>query len=252
LFRVIQHLLPQGLAWRTTVETTLRKFFEGLGAVGTDARTFIDLVYLDLLPNTTRELPAWEKQFALPKGGSEAERRLKLALAWSSHGRQSPDYIQRTIHAAGFTGVYVYEWWVSGPPFVARDPRDYTTQPLIGLYQCEGTDPWECFAAGAQQPLAAHCDDTLANDPGYIVNLDLTRRSPPPVPSDPSRWPYFVYFAGENFPNLAPVPSHRVAELKEILLRICPTQQWLVLLIDPVDETEGFGTSDFGTAPLGA
>lgn len=252
MFRVIQHLLPRGLAWRTTVNTTLRRYLEGLGAVGSDVRTFIDLVFLDLLPNTTRELPSWERQFALPKGGSEAERRLKLALAWSSHGRQSPDYIQRTIHAAGFTSVYVHEWWASGPPYVARDPRDYTTQPLFGLYQCEATNEWECWEDGPGLPLGPHCDDSLINDPGYLVNADLTRRAPPPVPSDPSRWPFFIYFAGESFPERAPVPSHRVAELKEILLRICPAQQWLVLMVDPVDETEGFGTSDFGTAPLGA
>jgi hypothetical protein len=247
-----QHLLPRGLAWRTTVETTLRKFFVGLSGLPTDIRTFVDLVYLDLLPPTTRELTSWEKQFALNPGGSEAARREKIATAWSTQGRQSPDYIQRTLHAAGFTTVFIHEWWQSGPPYVAHDPRDYTTQPLIGIYQCEGSTPWECFAAGASQPLAPHCDDSLINDPGYLVNLDLTRRAPPPVSDDPSRWPYFLYFAGETFPDLAPVPASRIAELKELLLRISPAQQWLVLLIEAVDETEGFGSGDFGAAPLGA
>jgi hypothetical protein len=215
-------------------------------------RTFIDLAYLDLLPGTTRELALWEKQFTLGSGGSEANRRAKLAGVWGLAGGQSPDYIQRTLHVAGFTTVFVHEWWAGGPPYVARDPRDWTRQPLIGVYQCETVSPWECFDPDPGEPLAPHCDDTLANDPGYLVNLDLTRRAPPPVPDDPSRWPYFLYLGGETFGELASVPSSRVAELKELLLRISPAQQWLVLMIDAVDETGGFGSGDFGTAPLGA
>jgi hypothetical protein len=247
-----QHLLPRGLAWRTTVDTTLRKFFVGLSGLPTDVRTFVDLVYLDLLPSTTREYALWEKQFALNPGGSEEARRAKLAAAWSTQGRQSPDYIQRVIHAAGFDTVFIHEWWESGPPYVARDPRDYTDQPLIGRYQCEATTPWECFDPGPGEPLAPHCDDSLINDPGYVVNLDLTRRSPPPVPDDPSFWPYFLYFGGEVFGELAEVPASRIAELKELLLRISPAQQWLVLMIEAVDETEGMGAGGFGTVPLGA
>jgi hypothetical protein len=285
LFQLFQHLLPRALAWRTTVDTVLRRFFEGLAVLPTDVRAFADLAYLDLFPETTRELPAWEKQFALSSGGSELTRRLKLATAWSTGGRQSPDYIQRAIHAAGFTSVFIHEWWVIQTPsngyqceasspwqcfepgpgdplaphcalptagVVARDPRDYTTQPLVGDYQCESSSPWECFEPAPGDPLPPHCDETLANEPGYIVNLDLTRRAPPPVPDDPSRWPYFLYFSGETFPELAPVDASRVAELKELLLRIAPAQQWLVLLIDPLDEFEGFGSGDFGGAPLGA
>jgi hypothetical protein len=252
MFRLFQHLLPRALAWKTTTESALRSFFEGLAGLPTDVRTFIDLVFLDLLPPTTRELPAWERQFALSPGGSEADRRLKLATAWATQGKQSPDYIQQTIHAAGFTNVFIHEWWVSGPPFVARDPRDYTAEPLIGDYQCEGTDPWECFDSGPGDTLAPHCDDTLANDPGYLVNLDLTRRAPPPVPADPATWPYFLYFSGEVFPEPAEVDSSRLAELKEILLRMSPTQQWLVLLIDAVDEGDGFGSMEFGGGAMGA
>lgn len=255
MFSLFQHLLPRALAWRTTIATNLRRYIEGLAAFAADVRTFIDLVYLDLLPPSTRELPSWEFQFALSGSGTDATRRLRLAAAWAAQGGQSPAYIQSIIHAAGFTTVFVYEWWISGPPWLARDPRSYTTQPLIGAYQCEGSTPWECFAAGPGEQLAPHCDDTLANDPGYIVNLDLTRRAPPAVPADPARWPYFLYFAGEVFPELAPVDATRLDELKELLLKICPAQQWLVLLIDPIEPIEaageGFGSGPMGTVELG-
>lgn len=255
MFTTFQHLLPRALAWRTTIATTLRRYVEGLAAFAADVRTFIDLVYLDLFPPSTRELAAWEFQFALAGTGTEADRRLRLAAAWAAQGGQSPDYIQSVLHAAGFTTVFIHEWWSSGPPFVTRDPRDYTTQPLTGFYQCEATSPWECLDPGSGEQLGPHCDDTLANDPGYIVNLDLTPRAPPAVPDDPAYWPYFLYFSGEEFPELAPVDATRIDELKELLLRISPAQQWIVLLVDPVEPIEaageGFGSGPMGTVELG-
>lgn len=252
MFRLIQHLLPRSLAWATTTSKRLRAYLEGLAGLPTDVVAFIDLAYLDLFPGTTRELPAWEKQFGLNPGGTLIDRRNKLAAAWALQGRQSPDYIQRLIHAAGFTNVFIHEWWESGPPYVARDPRDYVRQPLIGIYQCESLSPWQCFDSGPGDRLAAHCDDTLTNDPGYVVNLDLTRRGPPPVPDDPDTWRYFLYFSGAAFPELAPVPASRLAELKELVLTIKPAQQWIVFLTEPLEEAEGFGASAFGTAPFGA
>lgn len=252
MLRLIQHLLPRALAWGTTTSKRLRQYLEGLAGLPADVRDFVDLAYLDLFPSTTRELAAWEKQFGLGSGGSISNRRSKLAAAWALQGRQSPDYIQRIIHAAGFTTVYVHEWWESGPPYVARDPRPHLRQRLIGTYQCETLSPWQCFDSGPGDRLAPHCDDTLTNDPGYVVNLDLTRRGPPPVPDDPDAWRYFLYFSAAAFPELAPVPASRMAELKELALRIKPAQQWLVFLVEPIDELEGFGSSAFGTAPFGA
>lgn len=255
MFSTFQHLLPRALAWRTTIAKNLRRYFEGLAAFTADVRLFIDLVYLDLFPPSTRELESWEFQFALSGTGLETTRRLNLAAAWRAQGGQSPDYIQSVLHAAGFTEVFIHEWWLSGPPFVPRDPRDYTEQPLIGAYQCEASTPWECFDPDPGEPLAPHCDETLANEPGYIVNLDLTRRAPPPVPDDPAFWPYFLYFSGEVFPELAEVDATRIDELKELLLKICPMQQWIVLLLDPVPPIEGagigFGSGAMGSAELG-
>lgn len=252
LFRLLQHLLPRALAWTTTAPKRLRDYLLGLAETPDEIRQFVDDAWLDMWPETTRDLPLWEKQFALTPGGSVEDRRGKLAAAWGIQGRQSPDYLQRTIHAAGFDTVYVHEWWESGPPYVARDPRDYVTQPLIGTYQCEAASSWQCFDPGPGDRLAPHCDDTLANDPGYIVNLDLTRRAPPPIPEDPARWRFFIYLSAGAFGELAPVPASRVAELKELVLSVKPAQQWIVLRIDPIDELEGFGSSAFGTAPFGA
>jgi hypothetical protein len=254
MFQTFKHLLPRALAWRTTIDTTLRRYLEGLAAFALEVRTFIDLVYLDLFPPTTRELAAWEKQFALSSGGPELDRRSKLEGAWKLNGGQSPDYLQRALHEAGFTSVFVYDWWFYDPPGVrnTRDPRDFVTQPLIGFYQCEVSNQWECWDPPPGQPLGAHCDGTLINSMSYLVNLDLTRRAPPPVPDDPDSWPYFMYLAGETFDDVASVPSSRLAELRELILRLRPAHLWIVMRVEGVDELEGFGAAEFGSAPMGA
>jgi hypothetical protein len=244
-FRQIKHLLPSGAAWSLTVNKTLRRFFLGLSEQPAATKTFVDNVYLDLFPETTRELNEWERQFGLAltdTSGGDADPevingRLLLAAEWRATGGQSPSYIQGVLQAAGFD-VYVHEWWSSGPPYVARDPRDYTDQPLIGSWQCTGYDGGalplptqpQC-SAFASQP---QCNRWLANETHYLVNLDLTRRAPPPVPDDPDTWPYFMYVGGETFGANADVDITRRSEFERLLLKLRPTHNWIVTLVDYV------------------
>jgi hypothetical protein len=231
-FRIIKHLLPTGIAWRVlkTAGRAIERFFEGLAGLPQDIRTFIDLVYLDLFPSTTRQLAEWENQFALEATGSETHRRLRLAAEWKAHGGQSPHYLQGIVQAAGFD-VFIHEWWSSGPPYIARDPRDYTTQPTIGTVQCAPPDlnQWQCCSGGPGQ---AQCNRFLGNETHYLVNDLLNREAPPRVPDDPRYWPYFLYWGGETFPDHATVPATRRAEFEQLLLKLCPAQKWLVLLVD--------------------
>ena len=54
------------------------------------------------------------------------------------------------------------------------------------------------------------------------------------IPGDPDTWPYFLYIGGESFGNLADVPVSRKDEFETLCLQICPTQQWLGMLINYV------------------
>lgn len=241
-FRVISHLLPRGDAWKLTITKTLRKFFLGLSEQPAETRIFIDKVYLDLFPETARSrdnvdpaeasgaLEEWEKQYGLEPNGLEAARRLALAAEWRATGGQSPSYIQGVLRTAGFD-VYVYDWWSSGPPYIARDPRDYTDQPLIGSYQCTGdglaSQP-QC-SDFASQP---QCNNWLANEVDYLVNLDLTRRAPPPIPDDPAKWPYFMYVGGTPFGAVATIDITRRASFERLVLKVRPTHLWVVTIVD--------------------
>lgn len=243
-FRVIQHLLPTGAAWRVVVEKTLRRFFLGLSEQPQLTRGYIDKVYLDLFPETARSkddavpeersgaLEEWEAQFGLTPNGTEAQRRLALAAEWRATGGQSPSYIQGVLQTAGFD-VYVYDWWSSGPPYVARDPRDYTEIALVGIYQCTGdafmlTSQPQCSAL-ATQP---QCNDWLANEVYYLVNKDLTRRAPPPVPDDPNTFPYWFYIAGASFPTHAVIDIARRDEFERLVLKLRPLHLWVGVLVD--------------------
>ncbi len=64
-FRIFQHLLPSGQAWRVAIDKTLRRFFLGLSQQPELTKAYIDDVYLDLFPETTRQLNEWERQFGL-------------------------------------------------------------------------------------------------------------------------------------------------------------------------------------------
>lgn len=233
--RIYTHLLPTGAAWRLGFQKQLTKFFNGLTGFPSDARAFADGVYQDLFPATTRELALWEAEFGLVADPSDSVRRLNLAAAWKATGGQSPSYIQGVLQTAGFN-VFVHEWWSSGPPFVARDPRTYTKLPLIGTFQCSphsfGANQPQCTPRSV--PGGPTCDAFLANDVGYLVNIDLTRRAPPRVPAATDFWPFFIYISAASFPTLATVPAARRAELERLVLKLRPAQQWVVMLVNYV------------------
>ncbi len=237
--RIFQHLLPDAAAWRITVQKTLRRFFEGLTDLPTAARQYIDDVHLDLFPTTTRELATWENQFALTPGANDdATRRANLDAAWKAQGGQSPSYLQGVMQAAGFD-VYLHEWWSSGPPYVARDPHDYTVQPLVGSNQCRpltGAPAGEPRRCREKAPLSSHhpwrCNRWLTNEIFYLVNKNLTREAPPPVSDDPDTYPLWIYWSSPVLAVPAEVPALRRQEFEQLLLKICPAHLWMGVNID--------------------
>lgn len=267
--RIFKHLLPRARAWRITVDKKLRQFFEGLSGVGTDVKTFFDDIWLDIFPETTRELDAWENQFALRDTGiTEQQRRGRLAATWKALGGQDPRYIQDTLRGAGFD-VYVHEWWEPGTEpgpgvkqcVTPRNPLMYLRREFTGvtlLVECgEALSACgEVFAQAGNQleptgyPLVNKifettpdilplCGEALAEagEPealcgNYFEFRDTLREYI--VPQDPAKWPYFLYIGGETFGDLAQVDPKRRDEFEALCLKICPTQQWLGILVEYV------------------
>lgn len=226
LLRTLEHLLPTGAPFKLLAKKSLTKFFAGLAPAGEDVQAAADLAYLDLFPDTTRELQEWEQQFGLSpaEDASEAQRRLLLAAEWKSTGGQSAEYIEGVLQTAGFN-VYVHEWWASENPYVPRDPRDHVPPFSIGTVQC-GSSIAIC---GHRKAL---CNDFPTRDPMYWATLTLSSAAPPPIPADPSKWPFFLYIGGKEFPETAEIPESRKAEFQRLVQKLKPTQQWIVVLVD--------------------
>ena len=257
---VFKHLLPDARAWRLTIDKALRQFFEGLAGLPADVRTFFDNVYTDLDPQLTRFLELWEKQFNLVDNGlTEQERRDRLAGAWAALGGQSPRYIQDTLQAAGFD-VYVHDFWVPGTePAIGvqgcatvRNPNTYLTGGTAG----SNLDMFDGQVIA--QDGGVNSQDGATNSPvGYpLVNKILTQAflgdgavamqdggvraqdgsilgfSPKTyqLPTDATKWPFFLYIGGSTFPNQATVPASRRDEFEDLCLKICPAHLWLGIL----------------------
>jgi len=264
---LLTKLLPNAIAWNTTINKQLRRFFGGLLGTENAAKSFLDRVWQDTDPAVTRELPAWERQFGLLSTSlTEAERRARLDAAWKALGGQDPRYIQDTLQANGFN-VFVHEWWTPGTePAVGvkqcvtpRNPLLYLRRQNVGqifIVEC-GEAVAECGEVAAEagnsiEPLGyplvnrirltesdevTLCGEALAQcgEPEAACGNFLTFRETflvYAIPLDATKWPYFLYIGGQTFGGMAQVQSSRRDEFETLCLKICPLQQWLGILVE--------------------
>ena len=264
-FDIFKHLLPNARAWRIIINKQLRKFFEGLAAAtGDPFKSFFDLIWRDIDPQNTRELNVWESQFGLPATiTDEQERRDRLDATWKALGGQDPRYIQDTLQAAGFD-VYVHEWWVPGSepavgvkaPATARDPFLYLNSGGVPVQflSADGAPDMQDGDAIAQDGASAGPSGyplvnkllipvvTLLGDgspemmDGGIIAQDGSTTTAYfekiyVIPADPTKYPYFLYIGGVTFPDHAVLSPSRRNEFETLCLKICPSQQWLGILV---------------------
>jgi len=261
-FRIIQHLLPKGRPWNLTPSKQLRQFFEGLTVIGDDLKAFIDDVYMDLFPQSTRELAEWETQFNLQNASNltEQQRRDRLAATWAATGGQSPSYLQNLLQDNGFD-VYVHEWWEppDEQPRTVRNPNLYINASIDPVYITEmgevlaemgevSMEMGETNGLGyllvnkvttAERNYLTEMGDTdtemgeaameMGEFTGFIFKLkDYV------IPADPSKWGYFVYVGGQTFPDFATLPAERRNEFETLLLKYFPGHLWIGVLVSYV------------------
>lgn len=286
-------VLPKARAFILSKNKQITEFFTALENVYLDAKKFVEDVYLDIWPASTRQLDLWDEQFNLRNDSALtiSQRRARLDAAWKRHGGQSPYYIQTTMQAAGFN-VWIHEWWEPGFLLpVPRNPNDFLGVPFVApvcgeaLALCDEpsaqcTDPSmgvgsfsyiveageaEAEAGNAEaesgnfipgsdsqgyllvnkisetvpsgsgtqcgEPLSQCGEPTaLSGVPSGLVHF-IVRQRVYPTPTDVNEWPYILYFCGPVFGEPATIQNNRRDEFENLLLSICPAQQWLALLI---------------------
>lgn len=254
--RIFKHILPNARAWRITTDKKLRQFFQGLTGLGADVKSHIDGVWLDIFPQTTRELSAWEQQWGLPSTTlTTQERRDRLGGAWKALGGQSAHYVQNTLQDAGFD-VYIHEWWVPNHVYAVecgepeaicgepeaicgnivdnldpvdplpRDPNEVLTDGTIpfGYFLNSGGSVAVC--GGVQ----AICGAANGVSGGLLVNKPAKILYE--IPTDPAEWPYILYIGGDVYGTRATVSVARRDEFEALCLKLCPAQQWIGLIVE--------------------
>ena len=263
--QIFKNLLPRSRAFSIIIEKRLREWFVGLADLPADIRIYFQLILLDLFPDSTRALDQWESEFGLDPFGTESQRRQRLAAAWQAIGGQSPRYLQDVFQAAGFD-VYVHEPWffdifsnkqirnpnlyieacsgggaclvykvVSGAPtaiagafgVVAGAIAEAKGYLLVNnIRQVENTI---LFSAGSSLAISGGVSAVAGASSGIVFsNKEYT------IPTDQDEWPYIAYIGGETFPDLANIPAERRSEFESILLKYCPNQLWLGVLVNYV------------------
>lgn len=222
---IYKQLLPTGRAFNIIVEKNLRKLFITLEEKNEDFINFFDLVWLDIFPQTTRQLSAWERQFGLVESGlSTLQRRERLAGAWVALGGQTPSYIEDTLQTAGFPLV-VTDWWFTKSPLVIKVPSYYLRSTATTVWNAQCGEPnAECGQSWMQ------CGESYTI-PGYLV-LNGEETLLPALSADDAR--YFFYVSGDPFPSIAQVPIERKNELEMLIQKIAPSQAYIGLLVEYV------------------
>lgn len=130
-FELIKKLLPKSKLWKLLDTKYLSDFFKALTSLFDDVRKYIDNIYLDLFPNTTRSLELWEEQYAITNPAFDEEtRRNTIAMKWKDKGGQSASYIEKILRENGFD-VYVYENNPITDPNSFLDAEDEQNQVIV-------------------------------------------------------------------------------------------------------------------------
>ena len=209
-FKVFELLFPRANAFSLFIQKKFTKLIEGLTALPHDFRNYIDQIWLDIFPSSTRSIELWEKQWGIINPAADnATRRIDLDILWKLTGGQGKDYIETTLRNAGFD-VYVHE---NNPPV---DPDNFLSGVFVmvagGVNAYAGRSdayagktgsellvngpivtntplvlavagrPNSC--AGNQFAVASYFEQLMTYDRIYQIT------------DDPDLWPYFFFVGG--------------------------------------------------------
>lgn len=223
-----KHLLPSGKAWRLVIDRRLRQFFDGMSVEPGDAQDYQDGVWNDFRPFQTTKLDQWEDQFGLLTTlSTDLERRQRLDAEWKALGGQDPRYLQDIVQAAGFP-LFIHEWWTPGSnPPSARNPNAWIAPSGAGAFIISqlGKPGVQLGRPSTQLGKARKLRFLLTDN---LVKPVVWPRT------NTDDWPYFLYFGGATFGDVVNIPAERWDELRTLLLKLCPAQQWIGVFVELV------------------
>ena len=244
-FKIFKYLFPRSNSFILFVQKKLTQFIEGLTALPDDFRTYIDNIYFDLFPDTTRAIELWENEFGIvPDTTDLATRRQNVDNRWKLKGGQGPDYIENTLVNAGFP-VQVHENIPPVDPSTLISNNDLLVNGPIVIF----IGPEYLIVAGGQNSFAGN-NKAFS---GYFEDITDPVLKEYEIPTDPDTWPYFWFIGGNATRNVSNeltnidrvvIPLEDINEFITLILKIKPVHTWVGLAIDFATELTFFDGSN--------
>jgi hypothetical protein len=255
-FNLFKYLFPKANTFWLFIQKKLTQLIEGLTALPDNFRTYIDEIYFDIFPDTTRSLELWEIQFGIQSPSlDEIDRRETINQRWKLKGGQGPDYIEQTLNDADFA-VQVHE---NNPPvdpanflvgdfvmvaggdnaYAGRDDA-YAGKTTVGELLVNGfisvTTDQRLYLMNAGNGYAGNSKAVA----GYFEQF-LVENKTYELPTDPDEWPFIWFIGGDAVRNVnnelvsievVQIPAEREQEFKDLILLIKPTHTWVGLIVE--------------------
>lgn len=260
-FNIFKSLLPKAEAFTIIIQKWITKFIKGLTALPDDFRKYIDNIFMDLFPLTTRSPELWEDQWGIRIiSDNDTIRRNTIDINWKLKGGQSARYIQDALQDAGYN-VQIHE----NNPQV--DPDNF----ISGDYACFcggpnsvcGNDDAFCGRIGGSilangfipetsdlRDYLAVCDgdgvtptccgQTLAVC-GYFEQFIVTEKTYT-IPDDSDYWGYIFFIGGDATRDpvtheLTEIETIQISsalqiEFERLILKLKPAHTWVGMMVD--------------------
>jgi hypothetical protein len=180
-FEAVKNLFPRSRAFSLLADNNGRKLAKSLAALPEDARSEAERVFLDVFPDTTRNVSRWRNVFGVVLSQKEtAKQREILSLYWRlSGGGQSAVFLESALRVFN-QGVRVTE----NVPL--KNPRDSNVLRLCA-------NGYKSFACGNKSAVNNFRTGNRNFEPTVLMNGTL---GPYSVKNDPSYWPSCFYVGG--------------------------------------------------------
>jgi len=218
----------------------LTEFFEGLGAGPLLVREHLASILVEPWPATTTFLLDWSEQF----GAAEDLTVSELEAEWAATGGQDPDYFMAMVHAAGFTSLYMHEWWDPSSTTYPI-PRDPSPQWIVdnaggrllvndmGRIDKHYVHQFRPMFRADQDQFEPDGDVHFGNFGGYKWYRKIY-----PHADYLYEQPYYFVLCDAVYGVPARINWDRLRFLENLIFKLKPCRQRCVLLVIPDGETD--------------
>lgn len=212
--KVIKSLLPKGPLWRPDWVKDLEKYYQGIADFSKTIKDFLAGLADLRNPYKTPLLEELEKDYGHRPNEfvTEAERRAYIAsLMAGEKPNGSRDYLQKRLHQAGFTNLFVHENNPAVDPALIAidryllycgDSNAYCGEPTaeLGAFSSELIVNGDLYQFDLAYKAVCGGEYAYCGEPDFIcgelyeVTKNLYQYQ---LPTDPTWWPAVFFVGGE-------------------------------------------------------